>query len=131
MHDQIYVNLPINDVQRSRKFFTSLGYTINEQFSSEQAICVVLSENIIAMLLLKDYFATFINKPVNDASKQAGVIVALKCESKEEVDGLVAKALAAGGTAPMPSLDHGFMYIHGFQDLDGHCWELLSMPSQG
>lgn len=130
MHDQIFVNLPVSDVQRSRGFFASLGYTFNEQYSGEQALCVELGSNITAMLLHRDYFATFLDKPVYDPGKQAGSIIALKCASREMVDQLVAKAVAAGGSAPMPSKDHGFMYYHAFQDPDGHCWEVLFFPEQ-
>ncbi|MES2603705.1 MAG: VOC family protein [Pseudomonadota bacterium] len=129
MHEQVYINLPVKDVKRSRKFFTSLGYGINEQYSDDKALCVLFSDNIIAMLLHQDFIATFTNKPIAMADTQTGVLVCLKCENKAEVDALVAKALAAGGTTPMESKDYGFMYQHGFQDLDGHCWELVSMPA--
>ena len=127
MHKQIYVNLAINDLPRSRAFFESLGLSFNPQFSNDQGACLVLGENIYAMLLTKDFFKTFTAKPIGDASKSTEMLLCLSCESRAEVDGLVAKAVAAGGTAPRAPQDHGFMYGHGFEDLDGHIWELMHM----
>jgi uncharacterized protein len=126
----IFVNLPVSDVQRARTFYTGLGFTINEQYSNEQAACVVISETIYVMVLVKDYFATFTGKPVSDAHKQTEVLLCLTTQSREETDALVAKALASGGSAPRPPTDHGFMYQHGFEDPDGHIWELAYMPAQ-
>lgn len=127
MHKQIYVNLAVNDLLRSRAFFESLGLSFNPQFSNDQGACLVLGENIYAMLLTKDFFKTFTAKPIGDASKSTEMLLCLSCESRAEVDGLVAKAVAAGGTAPRAPQDHGFMYGHGFEDLDGHIWELMHM----
>lgn len=127
MHKQIYVNLAVNDLPRSRAFFESLGLSFNPQFSNDQGACLVLGENIYAMLLTKDFFKTFTAKPIGDASKSTEMLLCLSCESRAEVDGLVAKAVAAGGTAPRAPQDHGFMYGHGFEDLDGHIWELMHM----
>ena len=127
MHKQIFVNLAVNDLPRSRAFFESLGMRIDPKFTNDQAACVVLGENIYAMLLVKDFFKTFTSKPLSDASKQTEVLVCLSCENRSEVDALVAKAVAAGGTAPRAPQDHGWMYGHGFEDLDGHIWELMFM----
>ena len=127
MHKQIFVNLAVNDLPLSRAFFESLGMRIDPKFSNDQGACVVVGENIYAMLLVKDFFKTFTDKPLSDASKQTEVLVCLSCESRSEVDALVAKALAAGGTAPRAPQDHGWMYGHGFEDLDGHVWELMFM----
>ena len=88
---------------------------------------MVISDNIYAMLLVESFFQTFTKKPVADATKTTEVMVRLSCESRAEVDALVKKALAAGGTSPNPAQDHGFMYAHGFTDLDGHIWELAYM----
>jgi predicted lactoylglutathione lyase len=126
----IFVNLPVSDVKRARHFYTALGFTINEQFSNEQAACVVVSESIYVMVLVKDFFATFTDKPISDAHKQTEVLLCLSTTSKEATDALVAKALAAGGKAPRPAKDHGFMYQHGFEDPDGHIWELAFMQGQ-
>ena len=127
MHKQIYVNLAVKDLARSRAFFSSLGYEFNPQFSNDQGACMIIGENIFAMLLAEPFFQGFTNKPIANARETTEVLTCLSCESREEVDALVAKALAAGGRAPNPKQDHGFMYGHGFEDLDGHVWELSYM----
>ncbi len=127
MAKQIFVNLPVADVQRSITFFKRLGYEVNPQFTSEQGACLILGDNIFAMLLAIPFFQGFTKKPVADATQSTEVLTCLSCDSREEVDALVAKALAAGGTAPNAPQDHGFMYGHGFEDLDGHLWELVFM----
>jgi uncharacterized protein len=124
---QIFVNLAVRDLPRSRAFFNSLGYSFNEQFSNEQGACMVVADNIYVMLLTHAFFQGFTKKPISDATQATEVLVCLSCDSREEVDGLVAKALAAGGRAPNPVQDLGFMYGHGFEDLDGHQWELVHM----
>ncbi len=127
MHNQIFVNLPINDMQKSQAFFKSLGFSFNPQFANDQGACMVVSDSIYVMLLVKDFFQTFTGKPVADATKTTEVLIALSCDSRAEVDEQVKRALAAGGTAPRQPQDHGFMYAHGFEDLDGHVWELIYM----
>jgi uncharacterized protein len=129
MHTQIYVNLPVKDLTKSRAFFESMGYSFNEEWSNEQGACLVLGEHLFAMLLTQAYFATFLSKPVSDAKQASEVINCLACESRDMVDALVSKAIAAGGTSSKPAIDHGFMYIHGYQDLDGHLWELMAMKA--
>lgn len=127
MHKQIYVNLPVKNIDRTREFFSALGFSFNPQFSNAQALCMVISDGIYAMLLVEDFFKTFTTKPVADATKVTEVLVCLSCDSRDHVDELVRKALAAGGRAPNPVQDYGFMYGHGFEDLDGHVWELSYM----
>ncbi|MEO7242121.1 MAG: VOC family protein [Variovorax sp.] len=127
MHKQIFVNLPIKDMQRSQAFFRQLGFEFNAKFTNDQGACMVVSENIFVMLLVEPFFKTFISKPICDATRATEVLTCLSCESRAEVDALVAKALAAGGTSPRAPQDHGFMYGHGFEDLDGHIWELVHM----
>ena len=128
MHKQIYVNLPVADLPRSRAFFESLGLHFEPKFSNDQGACLVIHEGSIhAMLLTKAFFGTFTSKAIADATRSTEVLVCLSCESRAEVDALVEKALAAGGTAPRAPQDHGFMYAHGFEDLDGHIWELVAM----
>jgi predicted lactoylglutathione lyase len=124
---KIFVNLPIKDMKRAQDFFRALGFSFNPQFTNEQGACMVVSEDIYAMLLVEPFFQTFTKKPISDARQSTEVLVCLSCESRDEVDALVRKALAAGGTAPRPPQDHGFMYDHGFEDLDGHLWELVWM----
>ena len=127
MHKQIFVNLPVRDLGRSREFFASLGFGFNPQFSNDDAACMILGENIFAMLLVERFFKGFTSKPIVDAREATEVLTCLSCESREQVDAMVAKALTAGGRAPNPKQDHGFMYGHGFEDLDGHVWELAYM----
>ncbi|MFC4932787.1 VOC family protein [Massilia sp. GCM10023247] len=131
MHKQIFVNLPVRDLGRSRTFFASLGFDFNPQFSNDDAACMIVGDNIFVMLLVERFFQGFTSKPVADAFKATEVLTCLSCESREQVDALVAKALAAGGRAPNPKQDHGFMYGHGFEDLDGHVWELAWMDPHG
>lgn len=127
MPKQIFVNLPIRDMGRSQAFFKSLGFSFNPQFTNEQGACMVVSDQIFVMLLVEPFFQGFTNKPVADATKATEVLIALSFDSREEVDGIVKKAVAAGATTPMPPQDHGFMYQHGFTDLDGHMWEVFHM----
>ncbi len=123
----IFVNLPVNDLDASKKFFTELGYSINPQFSDENAASVVISDSIVAMLLTKPFYATFTKKEIADATKTSEVLVALSAESREKVDELVDKALAAGGSPAGETQDHGFMYGRSFDDPDGHTWEVVWM----
>src|SRR5262245_46808612 len=112
MHKQIYLNLPVRDLPRSKAFFASLGFTFNAQFSDDNAACMIVGENIHAMLLAEPYFRTFTTKTIADTRESTEVLICLSCESREEVDALVAKALDGGGRAPRPAQDHGFMYQH-------------------
>ena len=121
----IFPNVAVRDVQASMAFFKALGLSFNARFTNEQGACLEIAENIYAMLLVEPFFQTFTKKPVADASKSTEVLVCLSCESRAEVDEVVRKALAAGGKAPNPVQDHGFMYGHAFADPDGHIWELV------
>ncbi|SDC91825.1 hypothetical protein SAMN05216410_2546 [Sanguibacter gelidistatuariae] len=123
----IFVNLPIADVAASRSFWSTLGYSFNEQFSDENALCLVFSDSIFAMLLQRDFFQSFTDKPVVDARTSAQVLNGLAMTSRAEVDALVDAAVAAGATEPRPAQDQGFMYERGFSDLDGHDWEIMWM----
>lgn len=127
MNQQIYVNLPVRDLPRSKAFFTALGYSFNPQFTNEQGACMVISEHIYVMLLTEPFCQTFTHKPLADARKSTEVLLCLSCKSRDEVDAQVAKARAAGGSVPRSAVDHGFMYQHGFEDPDGHIWELTYM----
>ncbi len=129
MNRQIYVNLPVKNLERSKQFFSSLGFTFNPQFTNDSGACMVIGDNSYAMLLAENFFQTFTKKPVADATRSTEVLVCLSCESRGEVDELVRKAVAAGGKAPNPPQDHGFMYGHGFEDPDGHVWELMHMDA--
>jgi predicted lactoylglutathione lyase len=125
--EKIFVNLPVKDLNESVDFFTKLGFEFNAQFTDENATCMIISENIFVMLLVESFFKTFIKKEIADATKSTEVIVALSAESKEKVDEIVNKALAAGGKASIEPMDQGFMYQRSFQDIDGHLWEIIYM----
>lgn len=128
MATQIFVNLPVADLPRSRTFFEALGWHFNPQFSNEQGACLVISDTIHVMLLVPDFYQTFIpGKTVCDARRQNEVIVCLSADSNADVDRLVDAAVAAGGTVPRPPQDMGFMYSRSFDDLDGHQWEIVHM----
>ncbi|MET8960085.1 VOC family protein [Streptomyces sp. NPDC004074] len=123
----IFVNLPVADVEASKKFFTELGYTINPQFTTDDCACVVISDTVIAMLLSKQRYADFTQKEIADATKTSEVLLCLSAESRAKVDELVDRALAAGGSGTREAVDHGYMYGRAFDDLDGHTWEVMWM----
>lgn len=129
MPRQMFVNLPVKDLDRSVAFFTALGFSFNPQFTDENATCMLVSDDSFVMLLVEPYFATFTRKPVSDARTQTEVLIALSCDSREAVQAVVEKAVAAGGSTPIEAKDHGFMYQHGFEDLDGHQWEVFHMSA--
>ncbi|MFF1395978.1 VOC family protein [Streptomyces sp. NPDC058287] len=123
----IFPNLAVNDLDASKKFFTELGYSINPQFSDETCASVVVSEHIVVMLLTKEKYGAFTKKTIVDSTKNTEVLLCLSAESREKVDELVDKAIAAGGTETGEKQDHGFMYGRAFDDPDGHTWEIMWM----
>ncbi|MEU6810664.1 VOC family protein [Streptomyces sp. NPDC046831] len=123
----IFVNLAVGDVDASKKFFTELGYTINPQFTTDDCACVVISDTIVAMLLSRQRYADFTKKEIADPTRTSEVLLCLSAESREKVDELVDRAIAAGGSATGEPQDHGFMYGRAFDDLDGHTWEIMWM----
>lgn len=127
MATQIFVNLPVKDLNRSVAFFTELGYRFDPRFTDQNATCMIVDENIFIMLLMEPFFQSFTPKKICDATSSTEVLVCLSVETREKVDELVGKAVAGGATTPTEPKDYGFMYQHGFQDLDGHLWELLYM----
>ncbi|MEI9810906.1 MAG: VOC family protein [Bacteroidota bacterium] len=137
MATKIFVNLPVKDLSKSMDFFKQLGYSFNPQFTDEKAACMVIADgSIYAMLITEPYFKTFTKKEIADAKKTTEVLIALDAESKEEVETLVNKAVAAGGSTYADPQDYGWMYQHSFADLDGHQWEVIymdmsKMPQQG
>lgn len=133
MSKQIFLNLPVSDLAKSMAFFEALGFSNNPQFTGDNGACIVISDTIFVMLATQDRFRDFTPKAICDTSKAVEVLINLSCESREEVDGLVAKALAAGGSTYDKPEDLGFMYSHSFVDLDGHGWGLFhmsAMPAQ-
>lgn len=124
---KVFVNLPVADLDRSKAFFAALGFGFNPQFTDEKAACMVLSGEGFVMLLRREFFATFTKREVADAARATEVLVALSCESREEVTRLAGLAIEHGGSPAMPPQDHGFMYQASFYDPDGHHWEVLWM----
>lgn len=125
MATQIFLNLPVKDLNKSIDFFTQLGFTFNSQFTDENATCMIIGENIFSMLLVEKFFQTFTKKEVANAHNTTEAIIAISVESREQVDQIVEKAIHAGGSSHRDVKDHGWMYEHGFEDLDGHLWEIL------
>lgn len=127
MNTQIFVNLPVQDLQKSVAFFTQLGFQFNPQFTDETATCMIVSDDIYVMLLTHKKFKTFTPNPICDAKQSTEVLVCLSMENRAAVDEIVSKALDVGGNTYSEPKDYGFMYAHGFQDLDGHIWEVMYM----
>ena len=127
MATKIFVNLPVKNLSKSIEFFTRLGYTFNPQFTDETATCMIVSEDIYIMLLTEEKFKMFTKKEIADATHSTEAIICLSADSREKVDEMINKALDAGGTTPNEKQDHGFMYGWGYQDLDGHLWEVMWM----
>ncbi|OXM75022.1 glyoxalase [Amycolatopsis sp. KNN50.9b] len=123
----IFVNLPVSDLDRVKEFWTDLGYEFNPQFTDENAACLVFSDTIYAMLLRNEFFGTFTDKQIIDTAKSTEVLLALSAESREAVDALVDKAVAAGGRETRDPMDYGQMYQRVFEDPDGHNWEIMWM----
>ena len=127
----IFVNLPIKDLKRTRNFWTKLGFSFNENFSDEKALCLILNEGLIySMLITQEMFSTFTNRQIADGTTTQ-VLTAIELDSKEQVDEIVKLALENGATRYRESADHGWMYYDCFADLDGHQWEIMfTNPSQ-
>jgi predicted lactoylglutathione lyase len=129
MARQVFVNLPVKDVARSREFFALLGFLFEPRFSTENAACLIVNETTFVMLLAEPFFQTFTKKQLCDATRNTEVLLCLSCESRAQVDETVASAIAAGGSIPREPEDRGFMYGHAFEDPDGHIWELIFMDT--
>jgi predicted lactoylglutathione lyase len=123
----IFVNLPVKDLERSKSFFAALGFSFNPMFSDQTAACMIIEENIFAMLQTEPKFREFITGEISDASKATEVLTCLSADSRAQVDDTLARALAAGGRPWKPNIDMGSMYGCSFQDPDGHVWELMYM----
>jgi predicted lactoylglutathione lyase len=127
MARKIFVNLPVKDLSKSVDFFTQLGFAFDPNFTDESATCMIISDEAFAMLLVEDRFKDFTNKDICDATTHTEAILALSADSRQQVDDLVNKALAAGGQPSNDPMDRGFMYGWSFQDIDGHLWEVMYM----
>jgi uncharacterized protein len=125
MAKQIYINLPVKDIKKSIEFFTELGFKFNPQFSDDKSNCLIIGENIFAMLMEKDRFKGFIpNREIADTEKDTEVLLAIDVENKEKVDEMINKVVELGGREFREAQDYGWMYLRAFLDLDGHIWEI-------
>ena len=129
MVEQLYINLPVADPARSAAFFEALGFARDPRFADDAGACIAMTDSIRVMLLSHDRFRNFTPREVCDTSKAAEVLLTLGCDSRERVDDLVARAVAAGGATHDEAEDYGFMYTHGFTDPDGHGWGLVHVAA--
>jgi len=130
MNQQIYVNLAVGNLEQAQAFYRALGYSFDPRFTNQHGAGMQIADgSIFVMLLTRDFFQTLTDKTVVDPRVATSALLSLSCASQEEVDSLVAKAVAAGGTAPRPANDYGFMYTHDFEDLDGNGWGLCYLRS--
>lgn len=129
MAKQIYVNLPVKNLQKTMEFFSKLVFNFNPQFTDDKAACMIIGENIYAMLLTEPFFKSFTQKEISDAEQTTEVILAIDAESRAAVDDMIKKAVEAGGKVYKEPQDHGWMYGQGFADIDGHQWEVLYMDA--
>lgn len=125
MSRRIYVNLPVSDLARSIRFFKAVGFEFEAEFTSEKAACMIIGENTFAMLLTEPLFRTFTRKRIGNAHKNTEVLITIDASSRDEVIGMVQRAITAGGTTYMGAQDHDWMYQHSFADPDGHQWEVV------
>lgn len=127
MNKEIFINLPVKDLNKTKNFFTKLGFSFNPQFTNDDAACMVISDNIFSMLITEKFFKQFSSKEISNAGNSTEVIVSLSVESREIVDKLVNDALNAGAIANVKPIVDTWMYVKSFQDLDGHIWEIFHM----
>jgi uncharacterized protein len=127
MITNIFVNLPVKDLNKTVEFFTKLGFIFNPQFTDENATCMIVGKDIFVMLLVEKFFKTFTKKEISDTTKNTEAIVALSAQSREEVDQMMEKVVNAGGKEARDPQDHGWMYGRSFEDINGHLWEIFYM----
>lgn len=125
----IYVNLPIKDLDRTVGFFTKLGFEFNPEMTDKNAACMIVGDNIFAMLLVEPFFKTFTQKNIVNSMENTEVIMTILLSSRQEVNDMVNHAIEAGGTSSNEPMDNEYMYSWSFQDLDGHLWEVMAMPA--
>lgn len=128
---QIFVSIPTNDLERAKAFYTALGAAINPQYTDENAACFAWDENVFLMVLAREFFATFTDKQITDPKVAVQVSISFTRESRAEVDAIVERGLANGGTEPRPAEDLGFMYSRDLEDPDGNNLGFLFAEPQG
>ena len=131
MARQLFVNLPVRNLDKTVEFFSALGFSFNPDFTDENATCMIVNDGAYVMLLVESYFKTFTSKSIAATADTAEAIMSFSLESREAVDEVIRTALTSGGTASEEAQDYGFMYTHSFQDPDGHLWEVVWMDPAG
>jgi hypothetical protein len=127
MSHKFFVSMPVKDLGRSVAFFEALGFRFDPKFASEHGAAMLIGEHSFAMLVAESLYKTFTKRQLCDTATHVEAAFGILCESRAEVDAMLAKALAGGGREPEPAQDHGFMYARSFEDLDGHHWEVQWM----
>jgi len=127
METQIFLNLPVKDLNKSIQFFTELGFTFNPKFTDDKATCMIIGDKSFAMLIIEEFYKTFTHKEICDAGKSSEVLISVSVENREKVDEIISKVIKAGGSEYMEVKDHGWMYHRSFLDLDNHHWEVFFM----
>lgn len=130
MTNQIFVNLPVENLSITVEFFKKLGFSFNPQFTDDNATCMIISDNVFVMLLVKKFFKTFTKKEICDTRKDTETIIALSAESRQKVDEMIHNVIEAGGNEPREAQDHGWMYGRSFEDINGHLWEIIYMDEE-
>ncbi len=126
----IFVNIPTTDLERSKAFYTGLGFAINPLFTDENAACIVVSDTIYFMVLTREYLGTFTDKQIIDPKTQAQTSLSFTRDSRDDVDATIERGLAAGGSEPRPAQDYGFMYSRDLEDPDGNLLGFLYMAPE-
>lgn len=127
---QVFINLPVEDVERSMNFYTQLGFTVNPVFTDDEQKCMVWSEQVYVMLMPRARFQSFSHKPLADTKNTASVYFTLRVESLERMNEIIETGLEAGGIEPIPMKDHGFMQLRRIEDLDGHFWDVIYLDME-
>ncbi len=127
MKSQIFINLPVKDLERSLNFYTKMGFTNNPQFSDDSGKCMVFSDEIFVMLLTHEKFKSFITRPITDVSKTTSALFSISVESLDRVNEISDNAISGGGKEPVEAKDYGFMQQRTIEDPDGHIWEIFYM----
>jgi hypothetical protein len=127
MQSQVFINLAVKDLEKSKELYLKMGFTVNPQFSDDTAKCLVWSENIFVMIMTVEKFESFATKPLADTKNNLAGLFSLSVESVEKVNEIVDNAVQAGGTEPKPMQDYGFMQMRNVEDFDGHTWEIFYM----
>jgi uncharacterized protein len=130
MQTKVFINLPVKNIEKTISFFTNLGFSFNPQFTDDKAACMIISDTVFAMFLAETYFQTYTRKTISDAKSTTEVLLALERSSVDDVKSTIAKAVELGGKTYSDPQDHGWMYQHSFEDLDGHQWELVFLDAQ-